>query len=139
MPKIFICGEFKIDALRLEDYANLPPQASRFLHRVAAHDGRAPGAGDHQRGKNSKERRLPAAVWTEQPEQLRSPHVERNPVQCGAVLVAMHQVLHGNHSNGGRRDYFRRAIGECGNFGCQECPGTNLRLVYDDTLQKMWK
>jgi hypothetical protein len=96
MPKILVGRELEVDALRLKDHADLPPHARRLLRRVAAHDGGAAGGRNHQRGKNPEERGLAAAIRTEQAEQLRRTHVERNSVQSGAVLIAMHQVLYGN-------------------------------------------
>ena len=67
MPKILIGRELQVDALRLKNHADLPPHARRFLRRIATHDSRASGARNHQRGKNSKERGLPAAIRAEQP------------------------------------------------------------------------
>src|ERR1019366_5508426 len=64
MPQILVGSELKIDALRLKHHSDLPPQARRFLRSVAAHDGRTPSARNHQRGKNPKQRSLPAAIRT---------------------------------------------------------------------------
>jgi len=34
MPEILISSEFKVDALRLKNHTDLPPQARRFLRRI---------------------------------------------------------------------------------------------------------
>ena len=121
MPKILVGRELQVDALGLKDHADLPAQARWFLRRIAAHDGGAAGGRKHQGGKNPEERGLAAAVGAEQAEQFRRTHVERNAVQSGAVLIAMHQVLDGNDGPDGSGRYFRSGVGDGGNFRYQEC------------------
>src|SRR5579863_4227184 len=116
MPKILVCRELDVDALRLKNYADLPPQACWILRRIAAHDGGAPCGREHQSGKNPEEGGLAAAIWTQQAEQFRGTYVEGNAVQSRAVLIAMHQVLDRNDGLGGRRSYFRCGVGDGGNF-----------------------
>jgi len=76
MHQILSGGEFKIDALRLENDADLAPQTVRILHRVVAENGRTAGYGDHQRRKNSEQGGFAAAVRPQKPEQLCSTDVE---------------------------------------------------------------
>ena len=76
MPKILVGGELQINALRLKDHADLPPQARRFLRRIVAHDRSAARAWKHQGGENPEERGLAAAVGTEQAEQLSLAHIK---------------------------------------------------------------
>src|ERR1700692_4272820 len=47
MPEIFVGRELQVDALCLEDDADLPPQACRFLHGIAAHNNSAAGGRNH--------------------------------------------------------------------------------------------
>src|ERR1700682_117322 len=92
MPEILIGGELPIDALRLEYHSNLPTYLGGVLCRIASHHERTTGAGYHQRGKNPEERRLSAAIRTQQAKQLRRTHLERNSIQGGTVLVSMYKV-----------------------------------------------
>src|SRR5271165_1223508 len=96
MPQVLISRQLRIDALGLEDNANLPAETGRILRRIATHDHGAPASRDHQRRENPKKRRLPAAVRTEQTEQLGRTNVERHAVQCRAVLIAVNHVLYRN-------------------------------------------
>src|SRR5579862_6341429 len=96
VPQILVGGKFGIDALRLEDDADLAPQTGWILRRIAAHHEGAAGGGNHQGGKNPKQRGLAAAVGTEQAEQFRRTHVERDAVERGAIFVAVNEILYGN-------------------------------------------
>ena len=73
----------------------------RILGGIAAHDQGAPGGRNHQRRKNTEEGRFATAVGAEKSEEFRGTYVEGNPVQCGAILVTMDQVLYGNDGLGG--------------------------------------
>src|SRR5712671_715022 len=101
MPEVLISGELRIDALRLKYYPNLPTHLGRVLRRIASHHERATGAGNHQRGKNPEERRLPAAVRTQKAKQFRRTHLERNSIEGGAVLVSMDKILNRNDGRSG--------------------------------------
>ncbi len=59
---------FGIDTLGLEHDADLAAEGGRILGGIAAHDQGAAGGRNHQRRKNAEERRLAAAVGTEQTE-----------------------------------------------------------------------
>ena len=71
MPEIFVGGELGIDALRLEDDADVAAQRSGLANGVEAGDGGAAGGGDHERGKNAEQRGLAAAVRAEQVRRVR--------------------------------------------------------------------
>ena len=97
-----------------------------------------PARRNHQGGKNPEERGLAAAVRTEQAEQLRRTHVERNAVQSGAVLVAMHQILDGNDGADGRQSLLperHRRMAET--FDAKAVPGINPLPVYDDWIVRL--
>jgi hypothetical protein len=76
MNQILSGCEFKIDALRLENDANLAPQIVGILRRVVAENGRMAGYWDHQRRKNSEQGGFAAAVRPQKPEQLCSTDIE---------------------------------------------------------------
>src|SRR5205807_9599947 len=107
MPEVLVSGELQVNALRLEDYTDLPPQSRWFLRGIVAHDGGAACGGKHQGRKNPEERGFATAVGAEQAEQFRRAHIERNAVQGSAVLVAMHKVLDRDDGVSGRGRYFR--------------------------------
>src|SRR5580658_427520 len=58
MPKILVSRKLQVDALRLKNHADLPPQARRIERRIAAHDNRASGGWKHQGGKNPEKSSL---------------------------------------------------------------------------------
>src|ERR1700679_72965 len=62
MPQVFIGREFGIDALCLEDYADVAAQGSGLANGVEAGDGGAARSRDHEGGKNSEQSGLAAAV-----------------------------------------------------------------------------
>src|SRR5277367_107559 len=133
MPEVLIGCEFLVDALRLKDNADLPPQASGVAHRIAAHDDRVPSARNHQRGKNPKKSSLAAAVRAQQSEQFGRTDVERYAVESGALLVAMHHVHDGDYRRHGSKSHFRSGISEGGDFRWQAVPwdesNRNIQLV----------
>src|SRR5271166_4186823 len=96
MPEVFVGGEFKIDALCLEDYAYMAAQGSGLADRVEAGDGGAAGSWNHERGKDSKQSSFAAAVRAEETEEFRGANVEGHAVERGAILVAMDEVAHGD-------------------------------------------
>src|ERR1019366_265758 len=110
MPEVFVGGEFRIDALGLEDDANVAAQGSGLANGVQARDGGAAGGRDHERGKNAEESGLAAAVRTEETEEFSGVNFERDAVERDAILVAMHQVANGNDGLG-------RAFGSLGGGG----------------------
>ncbi len=96
MPEIFVGGKFEIDALGLEDDADVSPHGSGLVHGVEAGDGGAAGSRDHERGQNSEESGLAAAVRAEQAKELGGSNIKRNAVKRGAILVAMDEIANGN-------------------------------------------
>src|ERR1035441_5484544 len=81
MPEVFVGGEFRIDALGLEDDANVAAQGSGLANGVQARDGGAAGGRDHERGKNAEESGLAAAVRTEETEEFSGVNFERDAVE----------------------------------------------------------
>jgi len=101
VPQILVGSKFGIDALCLEDYTDLAAQGSWILRRIATHHKGAAGGGNHEGGKNPKQRGLAAAIRTQQAEQFCGTHVERDAVERRAILVAMNEILYGNDGTGG--------------------------------------
>ena len=89
---------------------------------------------NHQGGKNPKQRSLPAAIRPQQSKQLRRPNIERNPIQSGAIPIAMDDILNGNNGGCGGRCHFRFGVSECGDFSNQGGPGTTPQVFYADTV-----
>ena len=104
VPQIFGGGQLHIDALGLEDHADLAAQFVGLFRRVKSHDHGAAAARHHQGRKNAEHRGLAAAVGSEQSKQFGVAHVERNAVQRGATVIAMDQILDRDYSGNGRRD-----------------------------------
>src|SRR5205823_4501740 len=101
MLEIFRGGEFDVYALRLKDDSDLSAQLVGILCGVVAHNDGATPDWNHQGRKNTEERGLAASVGTQQAEEFGAAHIERDPVQRGAILVAVHEVL--NRNDGGLR------------------------------------
>ena len=76
MPQIFVCRQFHVDALRLEDDADLAAQPCRLFRRVKSHDDSAAAARHHQGRKNAEQGGLAAAIGAEQSKQFGVTHVE---------------------------------------------------------------
>ena len=87
---------FEVDALRLEDDADMAAQCSGLADGVEAGDRGAAGSRDHERGKNTEQSSLAAAVRAEQTEEFGRLNVERNAVQRGAVLIAVDEIANGD-------------------------------------------
>jgi hypothetical protein len=107
MPEVFVGGELRVDALGLENDADVAAQGSGLANRVQASDGGAAGGRDHERGENAEERCFAAPVWTEEPEEFGGADFERDAVERDAILVAMHQVVNGNGNDGLGRGFGR--------------------------------
>src|SRR5258708_19232060 len=54
MPEVFVGSEFGVNALSLEDDADMAAQGSGLANRVEAGEPRAPGSWDHSRRKNAE-------------------------------------------------------------------------------------
>ena len=125
VPEIFIGGQFQIDALRLEDDADMPAERSRLANRIQSDNCGAPRTRHHQGRKNPEESSLSAAVRAEQPKQFRGTNVKGNSVERGSILIAVYQVPNCNYSRLGRRSE---------KFRGSEIKGTRIwghRLFYD--------
>src|ERR1700675_4415573 len=105
MTEVFVGGEFGVDALGLEDDADVAAQGSGLANGVEAGDRGAARSRDHECGKNAEKSGLAAAVRAEEPEEFGGAHVEGNAFERGAVLIAMDKVANGN-DGGGLADLF---------------------------------
>ena len=102
MPEIFIGGEFRVDALGLENDADVAAKCFGLANRVQASDHGTAGSRHHERGKNAEQSCLAAAVRAKETEEFGRADVERDAVERDAILVAMHQVANGNDGLGSR-------------------------------------
>ena len=100
MPEVFVGGEFGINALGLEDDADVATKGSGLANGVEAGDRSAARGRDHECGKNPEESSLAAAVRSEKAEEFGGAHVEGNAFERGAVLIAMDEVANGNDGDG---------------------------------------
>ena len=91
--QVFFGGELDVDALFLEDHADLVADSAGVLGDIASHDERASAGRNHQRRENAKRRGLAAAVGAQQAKNFRRTNFERHARQRGAVTVLMAQVL----------------------------------------------
>src|SRR5579863_3108625 len=126
MPEVLGRGQLHINTLRLENYANLPPQIVRITRDIEAHDRSASPDRNHQRGEDAKQRGLAAAIGSQQPEKFGVTNIKRHAVQSSAVAVMMNNILDRNH--GGRDgDFGIRA-------GYSEWSFGGHSLFYDEKL-----
>ena len=65
MPEILVGSQLFVDALRLEDNADLPTDGGGILGCVKTHDQGAAGGRHHQCRKNAEQGGLAAAVGAE--------------------------------------------------------------------------
>ena len=122
MPEVFVSGELQINALRLKDYADLPPQTRRILRGIAPHDGGTSRRSEPSTWKESGKALSCRFRSAQQAEQFRRTHVERNAIERRAVLVAMYQIFDGNHGLAGGEFSSGCGDGDCGDFRCQRVP-----------------
>src|SRR5205823_14333853 len=94
MAQVLGSGELHVNALGLKYDANFSPQLTRVAGGIVSQDERASTDRHHERGKNSEHRGLAAAVRPQQSKKFGWPHVERYPFQCGAIVVAVHELAH---------------------------------------------
>ena len=76
VAKVLSRGQFEVDALGLENYADFAADAVGIFRNIVAQNGSAAGCGHHQRGKDPKERGFAAAVGAKKAEQLCGLHVQ---------------------------------------------------------------
>src|SRR5208282_376466 len=96
MPEVLVGGELEVDALGLEDDADMAAQRSGLANGVEAGDGGAAGSGDHEGGKYAEESGLAAAVRAEKAEKFGGVNVEGDAIERGAVLIAVDEVANDN-------------------------------------------
>src|SRR3954466_13628870 len=87
--EIFCGGKLDIHTLGLKYDTDLAADGIGGGRHISVHDGGAAAAWEHQRGKNSEERRFAAAVGAKQSEYLRWWHVKRNFIKCNSVAIAV--------------------------------------------------
>src|SRR6266568_1206652 len=126
MPQIFRRRQFQVNALRLEDHADLSPQPAGISGSIVSENDSSPAYRNHQRGKDAEHRRLATAVLTEQAEQFRRADIEGDSVQRRAFSITVHEVPHRND-----RGSFRFYLGIGPNYGEGRHVG-DQRLFYDE-------
>ena len=65
MPKVLVGGQFQIDALCLEDDADMTPERARLANCIQTDDGSGARTRHHKSRKNPEKSRLTTAVWAE--------------------------------------------------------------------------
>jgi hypothetical protein len=98
MPEILGGGQFHVDALRLEDHTDLAAQTVGVAGNIKSHDFGSPAYRNHQGGEDAKQRRLSAAIRSQQSEEFGLTHIEGDTVQRGAITITMHDILNRNNS-----------------------------------------
>ena len=86
-----------VDALRLEDHADVAAHQRRLARHIVPHDQRASARGQHQGRENAEGGGFAAAVGAKQAEDLGGAHIEGNAGQRHAVSVLMAQILELDH------------------------------------------
>ena len=126
MPQVLRRRKLYVDALGLEDHANLTAHIVRITGDVKSHDGSAPSDRNHQSGEDAKQRRFPAAIRPQQSEKFGAPNIEGHTVQSRAVTIPMHDIFYRNN-NGLNREVVLGANHSKWKFGSHT-------LFYDETL-----
>ena len=85
--------ELDVDALGLEDYADVAAHQRGLARDIVSHDQGAAAGRKHQRRKNAERCRLAAAVGAQQAEDLRGTHIERDAGQRDTIAVLMAKRL----------------------------------------------
>src|SRR5215469_9513779 len=98
--EVFFHSQRFIEALRLENYADVAAHLGGLALDVMAGEARGAFSAHHHGGKNPKERRLAAAIGTQEPEDLTRADGEIDVGQSDPAAVAVGQVLYFNHSPG---------------------------------------
>src|SRR5947207_13454218 len=97
MPQVLRRRELQVNALRLKNNSDFPPHAHRISHDIMPHQRGGTVRWQHQRGKDSEERGLAAAVRTKQSENFSRPDVKADTVERSAVAIAMLQTADLNY------------------------------------------
>src|ERR1051326_6747382 len=97
VTEVFLRRQFHVNALRLEDDADLFAQVRSVARSIESGDDRASSAGQHKRGKDAEHSRLAAAVGSKKSKDLGAIDVEADPVQGGSIAVKMAKIFHANH------------------------------------------
>lgn len=117
MPQVLVGGEFRVDALALEDHADLAAQLGGLFGGVETCYNSPTRSGNHERGKNSEERGFSAAVGAEQAEEFRGTNVKGNSVESRTVFIAMDEVLNGDYRGLSRGGTCGDCFLKCGHVG----------------------
>ena len=89
--------QLDVDALRLEDDADIAPHQCRLARYIVAHDQGASAGGHHQGRENAEGRGFAAAVGAEQAENLGGTHLEGDASQRDSISVLVAEVLELDH------------------------------------------
>jgi hypothetical protein len=92
MPEILGGGQLYVDALGLEDHTDLAAQAVGVAGNIKSHDLGVSTNWNHQSGEDAKQRRLSAAIRSQQSEEFGLTHIEGDTVQRGAITIMMHDI-----------------------------------------------
>ncbi len=93
VAQVLLDRELAVDARVLEDDAELAADVVRLRADVEAADARRAGGRGKDRREDAEERALPAAVRSEQREQLALAHLERHARERLAVAVAVAKIV----------------------------------------------
>src|SRR4051812_11452793 len=108
--KIFGGGELYVDALGLEDDADLASKSVGIGSGIVAHDDGASAHRKHESRKNTEHRGLAATVGAEQAEDLGLAHVEADAVESSASVVLVTEVLNADYGLGSLGDRIHDGI-----------------------------
>ena len=103
MPEVFGRGQLHVDALRLEDYADLAAQTVGVSAASNPMITARPPTGIISVERIRNRVVLPLPFGPSSPNSSASSHVEGHAVQGGAAVIAVHQILDGNHNGNGKR------------------------------------
>ena len=127
VPKVLVCGEFWVVALRLEYDADMTPESGWVSGGVKSLDNRAPARRQHECRENSEQGCFSAAIRAEKPKKLSIPDLEGDAVQGSAILITMDKVLDADDCGLGARDRTRT-------YGLEKWDFRGHRTFYDERV-----
>ncbi len=118
--QVLLRRELDVDALGLEDHADVAPNQRRLARDIVSHDQGATARRQHQSRENAEGCGLAAAVGAEQTENLRGANIERHTGQRDAIAVLMAKSLQLNDGSlQQKRSCRSRAGEECRKRSCE--------------------
>ena len=93
VPQVLHHGELGVEARALKDHPQVPSHVAGLARQIVAEHGHAPRGHAKQCGENLEERRLPAPVRPEQPEDLPARDGEGDVRERGAIAVPMTEAV----------------------------------------------